>query len=491
MLWANLLHFYQPYGQKRNIIDAIVAQCYRPVVQSLLDNRGAKVTINFSGVLLDLLAEYGYRDIIDMYAEAARLGRVEFVGSAKYHAILPLLPEAEVRRQVEINNATNRKYFGSQYAPRGIFLPEMAWSPELAPVLDDLGFEWVMLDELAAYGRIGKVNYSQTYEIKGTKLRAIFREHRLSSMLSWVARDIEQLKQAARAGGGLSGRYILTGMDGEVFGHHQIGHDELLAAMFKDAEITMITASEIIERFPKTTSVATVSCTWASSGDDISKGIQFISWNDPHNEIHALQWQLLHLTIKQLGGLTKTHADYRRLRERLDWAIGSDQFYWAAGRPWWMIEYIERGAYDLLSILKDIPGSDPSVTERAQNLYHEILSLAYEWQRSGKIDSKDERPRVPFKELTLEQGDQGMWHGFIDMMRDEEKKAARRGDYEAAILWRNGVYKLEHKLDIFDSLYIIDLLRRTIPRGEVDAKLKYYKKKFDRIRGGQVEQRSN
>jgi hypothetical protein len=145
----------------------------------------------------------------------------------------------------------------------------------------------------------------------------------------------------------------------------------------------------------------------------------------------------------------------------------------------------------LLSILRELPDAKPRITDRGQELYHEILSLAYAWQRSGKIDSQDERPRVPFKELSLEQGNAGTWHAFVDMMRREEKKAARRGDYEAAILWRNGIYKLEHKLDIFDSLYVIDLLRRTLPRGEVQAKLEQYKKKFDRIRGGQVEQRSN
>ena len=489
MHWANLLHFYQPYGQKREIVDAIVAQCYRPVAQGLLDNSRARVTINFTGVLLDLLDEYGHADVIAMYAEAVRLGRVELVGSAKYHAILPLLPEAEVRRQIEINNETNRKFFGKSYEPRGIFLPEMAWSPNLAGVLDDMGFDWVMLDELAAVGRIGNVDYSRTYQITGTGLKAVFREHRLSSMLSWVARDLKQLKAAAYAEGDLSKRYILTGMDGEVFGHHQVGHDELLVSMFTDPEIQMLRVSDVVDTYDTTLPIKTVACTWASSGDDISKGIQFISWNDPANGIHKLQWQLLHLTVDQLSALPKTNASYSRLRSRLDQAIASDQFYWAAGRPWWMIEYIERGAYDLLSILRDLPSA--KIAKKGQEIYHEILTLAYAWQRSGKIDSHDERPRVPFKELTLEQGNEGTWHAFVDMMRAEEKKAASLGGYEAAILWRNGIYKLEHKLDIFDSLYIIDLLRRTLPRGEVETTLARYKKKFDRIRGGQVEQRSN
>src|SRR5476651_1433307 len=110
--WANLLHFYQPYGQKQSIIDAIVAQCYRPVAEGILAEPSARVTINFTGVLLDQLATYGHGDVIEMYAEAALRGQVEFVGSSKFHAILPLLPETEALRQIQINDETNRKYLG-------------------------------------------------------------------------------------------------------------------------------------------------------------------------------------------------------------------------------------------------------------------------------------------------------------------------------------------------------------------------------------------
>ena len=490
MIWANLLHFYQPYGQKREIIDAIAAQCYRPVAAGILDNPRARITINFTGVLLDQLAEYGHRDVIEMYAEAARRGQVEFVGSAKYHAILPLLPAGEAKRQIEINNETNQKYFGDAYRPQGIFLPEMAWDPKLAPMLEEAGFAWVMLDELAATGHIGAVDYTKMYQITGTKLKALFREHRLSSIVSSVVRDIEHLKDAARDEMAQD-RYVVTGMDGEVFGHHQIGHQQLLLGMFADPALELVRMSDILEQFTDVRRVKTVACTWASSEDDIAKGIQFISWKDPENNIHRLQWELLHLTVDQLSRLPQTDSNYAELRAQLDRAVASDQFYWAAARPWWMIEHIEHGAYDLLSILQHLPNVGPLLSERGLNLYREIMAMAYDWQRSGKIDRRDGRPRVSFKEATLERGDEPEWQAFLDMMRGEEEAAAKRGDYEAAILWRNGIYKLQHKLDIYDSLYVIDLLRRQLPHGKVEDTIARYRRKFNRIRGGQVEQRSN
>jgi hypothetical protein len=496
MSWANVLHFYQPHEQKRDIIDAITAQCYRPIAEAILANKGARLTINLTGVLLDQLDQWGYRDVIEMYAEAVRRGQVELVGSAKFHTILPLLPASEALRQLEINNETGRKYFGDLWKPTGVFLPEMAYSPDLAKVIQQAGFKWVVLDELAYNGRVGQVDYSKTYKIEGTSLKAVFREHRLSTtIMSAAPREIARLRDAAREELAKD-RYILTGMDGETFGHHRVGHEQLLFSMFREPELGLVTVSEVLERFTDVETIKSIACTWASSEGDIVEGVQFISWRDPKNEIHALQWEMLELGVSELSRMPKSHPEFERLRQKLDVAVSSDQFYWAAAKPWWMIEFIERGAYTLLDILQQIPEANRDLSGRALDLYHAIMGLAFDWQRSGKIDDEEHGKkanlvRVPFKERTLEAGDVATWNAFIDMIRKQESEAASRGDYEEAILWRDSLYKLEHKLDIYDYLYVIDLLRMRLPQGEIEETIKRYKAKFDHIRGGQVEQRSN
>jgi len=35
MYWANFLHFYQPWGQQEDIMEAIVAQSYRPILNGV------------------------------------------------------------------------------------------------------------------------------------------------------------------------------------------------------------------------------------------------------------------------------------------------------------------------------------------------------------------------------------------------------------------------------------------------------------------------
>jgi alpha-amylase/alpha-mannosidase (GH57 family) len=498
MYWAQLLHFYQPYRQKREIIDAIVEQCYRPVGLGILAHPEAKLTINFTGVLLDELSKYGHEDVISLYTEAVHRGQVELVGSAKFHTTLPLLDPVEALRQIQINDETCQHYFGNAYARRGIFLPEMAYHPTLAPLLEKAGFDWVMLDELALDGHIGSVDYTKQYVIEGTRLRAIFREHRLSAtIMSAGPRDTTRLKEAA--GPALrTRRMIVTAMDGETFGHHRVGHEQLLFNMFADPDINLVRVSDLLEVFHDTEVIKTVACTWASSEYDIENNIQFVSWDDPKNPIHQLQWQLMNLVTQAVHDADETSDGFEVARHKLDPALASDQFFWATAQPWWMIEQIEGGAFLLLDTLEHVPGVPAETIQAGLDLYRQIMWLSFDWQRTGKVDpvtpsGQDSVVRIPLRKSTLEKGgrDAVEWHAYLDLIRSEEQAAVKRGDYEAAILWRDSSYKLEHKLDIYDAWYVTDLLKYRLPNGRVQEVIDEYKAQFDHIRGGQVEQRSN
>ncbi len=497
-LWANILHFYQPYKQKREIIDAIAAQCYRPVAEGILANPDARITINFTGVLLDQLVDYGYSDILEMYAEAARRGQLEFVGSAKYHTTLPLLHPAEAARQMQINDETNAKHFGNVYERRGIFLPEMAYAPELAPVIEAAGFDWVLLDELALNGKMNQIDYTKHYRIEGTKLDALFREHRLSAtIMSAGPRDVEALKRAA--GSELNeDRMIVTAMDGETFGHHRVGHEQLLFGMFADPEIQMARASELLLAFPDVEVVKTTACTWASSEYDIENGVQFVTWKDPKNQLHTMQWELLQFVTEAVQTADPKAQGYALARHRLDPALASDQFFWSSAKPWWMIEHIEAGAFWLLETLESVPGVAAETVQQGLEMYRQILWVSYDWQRNGKINppkhtGQDDHVRIPLRERTLEAGGSGeaVWQAYLDILRTEEMSAVAERNYEAGILWRDAAYKLEHKLDIYDSWYVTDLLKAKLPNGAVESVIARYKADYDHIRGGQVEQRSN
>lgn len=495
MYWANFLHVYQPAEQQQDILASIVTQSYRPLFSGFARQKNVRLTLNITGALLELLDTHGYRDLIDDLRRAGGEGRLEFTGSAKYHALLPFLRQDEVVRQVKLNNETNRYFLGGAYKPRGFFPPEMAYVPRLAKIVADLGFEWILLDEIAYSGQVGKIDYSQRYRIAGTKLGVYFRERRTSNLImSAVVRSQKTLQQAMRAD--LRGeRYLITAMDGETFGHHRPGLEKLLFQIFATKGFTLKTISELAPHYPRVVAVKPHTSTWASSEHDIERGIQFLSWSDPSNAIHAWQWKLLHLTERSVRHALARGVSRKRLRAKMDIALASDHFWWASAKPWWSVEMIEDGAYRLLDVLRSVPRLSKQKLALASRYYENIVSTAFLWQRTGKIRSmmreQMETLRIPFKERTLGRGgaERGVYYAFLTMMRHLEKRAAQHGEYEQAILWRDAIHKLEHKSDIYDAVNAIDLLRVQIPHQQVEKTIAQYKRRYQKIRGGQPEQR--
>ncbi len=495
LIWANFLHIYQPVEQQPDILAAVVAQCYHPLIMGIKQRQRVRLTLNITGALLELFDRDGYRDLIDALRAVGQRGQIEFTGSAKYHAFLPLITQDEVVRQVKLNDEANRFYLGRAYAPKGFFPPEMAYQPKLGPIIQALGFRWLILDEIAYRGEPGLVDYTKHYRLRGTKLNVFFRERRLSNLImSAVVRSRTTLVEAMRQDFG-TGRYVLTAMDGETFGHHRPGLEQMLFQVFSAPEFNLVRLSDLLDDGRPTEEVTPVTCTWASSKQDIDKGVQFLSWFDPENPIHRWQWELTRLALKEVKALPPRNSHFKLLRHKLDIGLASDQYWWASAKPWWSLEMIEGGAWRLLELIRQVPGLSRVKLEHARSCYEKIVSSAFNWQRTGKIrqmmQQQKDIMRIPLKDRTVNRGgaERGVYHAFMDMMKRLEQEAVGRHEYEKAILWRDARFKLEHKLDIYDTINAIDLLRVEIPHQEVEDTIERYKAKYRKIRGGQPEQR--
>jgi hypothetical protein len=496
MKWANFLHFYQPANQQPDILEAIVAQSYRPIIEGIKNHQRVRLTININGSLLELLRKYGYKDIIEDLQDLVKEGRVELTGSAKYHALLPLLSDEEIVRQIELNTETLRNFFGD-YKPNGFFAPEMAYDGRIGGIVKKLGFKWMLLDEISCGGEVGQVDYSQIYKLAGTDLQVFFRDRRLSNLImSAIVRSRETLLEAMRDEL-KSGRYVVTAMDAETFGHHRPGLEKMLFEVFSAEEFELIPIQDLKKYYEEKKEIAPALATWASSKEDIEKKIQFLSWNDPENIIHKWQWELTELVLQEVYSVDKKHPRYPLVREKMDMSLASDHFWWASAKPWWSLEMIEYGAFNLLDTLKHVPDVKKEIIEKGRDYYEKIISTAFNWQRTGKIRSMMQSQknilRIPFKDRTVGKGgaEEGVYFAFLDMMRELEKKAVESHEYEKAILWRDAIFKLENKLDIYDTINAIDLLRVEIPHKEVEEIIEKYKAKYYEIRGGQPEQRGS
>ncbi|HEB13846.1 MAG TPA: hypothetical protein ENI09_00335 [candidate division WWE3 bacterium] len=439
LYWGNFLHFYQPPTQKKEWVDRITKESYRRVLEGLLANPKARITLNINGILFDLWKKFGHEDVIEMVSKLLERGQIEMTGSAKFHPLLPKLPADEIKRQVELNTQTLREFLGDFYQPKGFFPPEMAYDINVSKVIKEMGFSWIIAEELS---HPGKVSYDRIYQEKETGMPTLFREREfsykiLSGQLGTAKLFLEALGDRLQGSG-----YLLTAMDGETFGHHRPGMDKALMELLKLDEVPTILLSDLLEKFPQVEVVETNPSTWALMEKDMEKQIPFARWEDPGNEIHKLQWELTDLAIKTV----REAKDPGKARGMLDRSIHSDQYWWASARPWWSLEMIERGAYELKETVLAVPGVSEEIKEKTQGLYFNILTTGFEWQRTGKVEQlasqEDEEIRMrtdaAFGDLPQEEIEKMITH-----IRDEMEEVAKHQEYERAALLRDRIKELK------------------------------------------------
>jgi hypothetical protein len=407
MYWSNFLHIYQPPTQTEAVVRKVTEEGYRTLVRVLREAPGGKVTLNISAILTEQLARYGLDDVIRGLRELAERGQVEFTGSAMYHPILPLIPKDEVIRQIKLNTDVNRHYFGESYKPTGFFPPEMCYSYEVAQAVAELGFHWIIVDELSFTGKIGSVKYDRLYKLAGLgDFLVFFKERPFSAGITYGAYPSARPFLAA-LGGRLDGHsYLLTGTDGEVYGHHRPGQEKLLSEIFAHVTPATCTISELIRHFSQVDVASPVPSSWSTWEDELAQGIPYPQWQYPGHELHELQWRLTNFVLRIVKDTPTTAPGFSEARGLLDEGLHSCQYWWASCRPWWSVEMIEWGAQKLYHAVESLRGViDKKQADEASRLFQAVVGKAREWQESGqarrlKQKYKEEHPEVS-TELTF------------------------------------------------------------------------------------------
>jgi 1,4-alpha-glucan branching enzyme len=140
--------------------DPLLRQRYLRRLEDLIELAEKEVhRTRWEGAVHDLARFYlerfsGTRDfylgrrggLVEAFGAFQEQGRVEIITSAATHALLPLLTShpPSVRGQILAARDQYRACFGRE--PRGIWLPECAYVPELEPVLRETNVRWFILE---------------------------------------------------------------------------------------------------------------------------------------------------------------------------------------------------------------------------------------------------------------------------------------------------------------------------------------------------------
>mgnify|MGYP001605197211 CR=1 FL=1 len=384
------LHFYQPPTQFPDVLENVIRESYDPVLTLLENNPQVKVTINMSASLTEQLS-LKHWEILAKFRRLCERRQIELVGSAAYHPLLVKIPEAEISRQIKINEEINtrlwqvssQRFKGTDSISvsriRGFFPPEMAISAQVLKSVKSAGYSYILADESAIGSEKARLlGMGRIFIDKATGLKVIVRhkEVSLDVAFSKIQTTADLLSKASRLYGN---NYLILAMDGETFGHHQPEQLNFLSSLFSSAVasdgssgLSLISISELLARSSSSQPVSIQESSWGESFD---------RWDSLTNPIHKYQWEMLNLAIETVSLYSERDESYWQARNLLDKGLHSDQFWWASYKPCWHYKMVQRGALLLLtsvSILRDESSEIKSKKALAEDLYHKLTSTSLE-----------------------------------------------------------------------------------------------------------------
>ena len=395
LYWANLLHFYQPPGQDKDILNKVVDESYHPVLRIFEQVPSAKATINIPSCLIELLIKNGLGKIVVRLKKLAESRQIEFTATPRFHPFLPFIPDDEIDRQVAQNDKISKKYFGLHFSPNGFYSPELAYNSDIAKAAVRFGYRWLAVDEIAITGRLGQLPYDAVYMDKSAGgLVLVPRNRRISEALAgsifsgddiMSPSDFHELVKGLGSAKGGSRKYVFTANDVEHFGHHQRGRQNLMRLLYKDTRLVSVTVSELLNNIRKKEHCNPKISDWTSTTDEVRRKKVFYTWNDPSNKIHRALWELYRIAFDEIkNGIQSGDILHNKAHDMLEEAAPSCSFFWASCRPWWYGVYPEKAATNICLALFSLMAPSPKVKEKAFKLRQKIFELVKQYNETGE-----------------------------------------------------------------------------------------------------------
>jgi len=244
---AIAIHNHQPVGNFDSVYAGAVERAYRPFLEALARHPGVRLTMHWSGPLLEWLESHD-PGILDALGALVSRGQVELLSGAHYEPILAVIPPWDQQGQLERMAAYLKSRFG--VTPRGAWLAERVWEPDLPDALARGGIEYTLLDDhhfLLAGAEPERLH--EPYWVESTLGRVgvypIERELRYRIPFQPVPELLEFFR-ASRGQGGVR----VFGDDGEKFGIWPHTHEWVYGQGWLEAWLTALEERRGVESVP-------------------------------------------------------------------------------------------------------------------------------------------------------------------------------------------------------------------------------------------------
>jgi hypothetical protein len=138
------IHNHQPVGNFDSVLVEADAHAYRPFLERLRARPEVRLTVHWTGSLLAWLRAHAPATY-DLLGALVAKGQVELLTGGFYEPILAVVPDADKVGQIERLSEFLKSEFGVR--PRGMWLAERVWEPQLPRALRAAGVEYVLVDD--------------------------------------------------------------------------------------------------------------------------------------------------------------------------------------------------------------------------------------------------------------------------------------------------------------------------------------------------------
>lgn len=139
-----VVHNHQPVGNFDSVFSDATEKAYAPLVDLLAKHPRVRVGLHFTGPLLEWLENHR-PEVLSTVREMCSSGQVEILGGGWAEPMLAVLADRDALGQLRMMRSECARLFG--VLPRGMWLAERVWDPDLPRLLRAADVEYTLLDD--------------------------------------------------------------------------------------------------------------------------------------------------------------------------------------------------------------------------------------------------------------------------------------------------------------------------------------------------------
>src|SRR5208282_1704048 len=133
-----------PVGNFDDVFERSYTQSYLPFIEVLSRHPSIRMGLHYSGPLLEWI-ERAHPEYFERLRKLVASGQVEIVGGGFYEPILVTIPPEDRHEQITRLADYAEKHFKAR--PRGAWLAERVWEPQIPSSLAPAGVEYTLVDD--------------------------------------------------------------------------------------------------------------------------------------------------------------------------------------------------------------------------------------------------------------------------------------------------------------------------------------------------------